>query len=487
MPLPKKIGSLVTIIFDARCCGCRARVENRGRRGPHHVPGLHIVDLVAPSASLSIRIEDDHFSSAVKMNDLSAIIKDRERELDELRRRAEEIDVARNEEERERMSALFNSLETQLLKERAERDVAIQKAAHGAEQEATSAIQRAKETLEGALRTRELQIFDAAEAEFSEAWRGREESLKRKFQTLLSDELDALKGELSAHYEGLLREKDDDAAKQAAETEELHQRQLEVLGEETERMAEELWHDACEQFDEAAEETLKREHKIAEQLRIENSELQANVRDKERQIEANERDLVDMQRARERDLVDAQRKLAESVSRVETSCNLKMEALSDDVEKLAKENRKILVAYQEAENECEIMREELGRVSDLELRYREQTRTAQTFQAERDRLRSQVGELTACNHLLERQSADLADEKGELVDRCRALDKATKDSKLASDGFAKEIARLSSEAEEARRENKRIDCELGDARQALVALKQKRRENAVETERRLKQ
>ncbi|EJK52706.1 hypothetical protein THAOC_27986 [Thalassiosira oceanica] len=384
------------------------------------------------------------------------------------------------------------------MKERSEREVAIQKAAQEAEQEATiaiqmakeeatSAIQRAKEEFEGELRTRELQILDAAEAECNDAWRGREESLKREFQILLSEELEGLKGELSAHYDLLLGAKDEElelAAKKMAEAEELHQRQLKVLGEETERMAEVLWHDACEQIDEAAEETIDR----VEQLRRENTELQTLVGDKTKQIEARERDLVDMQRANERELANMQRELAESVSRVETSCSIKLAALSDDVEKLSSERRKILLAYEEAENECEIMKEELGRVvSDLELRCREQTQTAQTFEAERDRLRSQVGELTACKELLQRQAADLAHEKAELVERCRTLDRASNESKLVNDGLAREITRLSGEAEEARRENTRINRELGDANQALAALKQERREAAAETDRRLKQ
>ena len=428
------------------------------------------------------------------MNDLASIIKDRERELDELRRRAEEVDVARNEEERERILAHFQSLETQLTKERAERDAAIQKAARDSEQEATIAIQRAKEEFEGELRKRELQILDAFDTDFNDAWRGREESLKREFRILLSDELDGLKAELSAHYEGLLGVKDEElvlrdkrAAEQMAGAEEKHQRHLELMGEETERMAEVLWHEAYEQFNDAAEETIAHERKIAEKLRSENSELQTLVRDKEKEIEARERDLVEMQRANALELADMQRGLAESVSKVETSCSLKVAALSDDVEKLSNEKRKVLLAYEEAENACEIMREELGRVSDLELRYRDQTQTSQTFAAERDRLRSQVGELTACKDLLTRQAADLADEKAELVERCRALDRVSKESKLANDGLANEIARLSTEAEEARRENKRIGRELGDAKEALAALKRERRESAAEADRRLKQ
>ncbi|KAL7447070.1 hypothetical protein ACHAXM_010741 [Skeletonema potamos] len=422
---------------------------------------------------------------AMNPSNLQQLINDKETELTKIRSLANEAALQREHEAKEETQRMLLQMEREVERIQRESEDTINRVTQQVENEAQMRIRNAMHEMEQYLECRQNEIHAAASLKMEKSWQGREDSLKKEVHLLLKNELDRQHDTLAAHYEGVIHSKDcnmklveEEMKQQLAKAEERHRTEIDAMKQQLDKVANEIWTDAREQFAAAADEEIERSRAATKsqckQLIDENSELRRSLDEKERVIKDNFRVMKDME--------DTFQDVASEVNRMHTK---EMDDISNQASRLMQDNARLKNALHEIGAENDHLKDELDQIKmmnrSLEVKCKDQLKVLDTVDMSKSESISRINELTVCNELLKRQMTDIVSENKALVaenekQRIVVNDLSCENKKQAS---AIDDLRETNQSREAR--GTTLEQKLHEARQQILSLEQENEVYATQT------
>ena len=432
------------------------------------------------------------------LSSLQQIICEKETELSRIRQAAADAAKQQEEEARGHLLHVIESMELEMEHTRQESELAIKDAVHRVEHDAANAIECARKEMEQSLQQRENDIFKAAHAKMEEEWSVREDHLRQEFETILSTELEEQHCKLTTQYESIIQDKvesikakEDEMKLQLSTLEEQHQQKIREMRQKMEIVAEEIWNDACEQFGAAADDKISQSLAFADEqceardeqismLLEERTMLQKLLNEKEALLEQQTKDLAKMKS-----------EWKDSESKLHSRYEKEMALLSDEATKLALDNEQLQHTLCEIESENDLLTRELTRcqleIKTLNTKYTEQKQLVNSSDGEKQRFESRIGELSACNQLLERQLSDMKEENKDLATSSKSLKKRIDNLVQVNEELSSKESTLSNRVDELQQKNDNIERRHNDSIAHINSLEHEQREYMREMEQRMKQ
>ena len=432
------------------------------------------------------------------LSSLQQIICEKETELSRIRQAAADAAKQQEEEARGHLLHMIESMELEMEHTRQESELAIKDAIHQVEHDAANAIECARKEMEQSLQQREDEIFKAAHAKMEEEWSVREDHLRQEFETILSEELEEQHCNLTTQYESIIQDKvesikakEDEMKLQLSTLEEQHQQKIREMRQKMEIVAEEIWNDACEQFGAAADD------KISQSLAF--ADEQCEARDEQISMLLEERTLLQkllnekeaLLEQQTKDLAKMKSEWKDSESKLHSRYEKEMALLSDEATKLALDNEQLQHTLREIESENDLLTRELTRcqleIKTLNTKCTEQKQLVNSSDSEKQRFESRIGELSACNQLLERQLSDMKEENKDLATSSKSLKKRIDNLVQVNEELSSKESTLSNRVDELQQENDNIERRHNDSIAHINSLEHEQREYMREMEQRMKQ
>lgn len=409
---------------------------------------------------------------------LSQIISEKESELARFRQAAADAARQKEEEVKGHMLEVLESLELEIERTRLESGLVIKAAIQQAESDASASIERAKMEMNEKLRQQEDEIFVAARSKIEEEWTAREVCLHGEFQAVLSSELENQHGRLTSQYGAIVQEKDiaikgieESMTRRIHEIEEGHLRMVGEMRKKMEEVAEEIWNEACTKFGVAADA------RIAHSLAIADAECTA--RDEQMSMLLEERVVLQKLLSEKEVLLEkSNRDLKETENASSDRCKRNGEEMSEIIEEarnLARDHDQMKKARHQMESENDLLRSELSQskaeYKALQSKHRKQREKTNSFDCEKQRYESRVGELSACKKLLDRQLEDVKEENKELTSVSEGLNKRIEELVRNNQQITDHVRELQQENHDLERKHNAVIAQIN-------SLEQERREYA---------
>jgi hypothetical protein len=416
---------------------------------------------------------------------LPQIISEKESELAQFRQAAADAARLKEDEVRGHMLEVMASMELEMERTRQESEHGIKTAIQQAEYDASARIERAKMEMNEQLRQRENEIFAAAYSKIEEEWTAREDHLRGEFQTVLSSELENQHDKLTSQYKAIVQQKEtamkadeEEMKRRIHEIEVDHQRKMSEMHQKMEKVAEEIWNEACTEFGAAVESRIAHSFAIADAECTERDDqistlleervvLQKLLSEKEVLLKKRSRDLTEMEKA----FSDRRKRHDEEMSEVK-----------EEARNLAINHYQMKKARKQMESENDLLRSELSKskmeYKELQGKLREQREKMNRFDCEKRRYESRVGELLACKQLLDRQLEDLKQENKELTMVSEGLNKRTEELVRINEKSSDKLSVLTNHVGEVQQKNHDLERKYNDAIAQISSLEQERRESA---------
>jgi len=410
------------------------------------------------------------------LSSLQTLINEKEQELSRMRKIAVDAAQHQEEEDREHMLNLLETAEQEVERCRRESELAVQEAISQAERDAEL-------TIEQTLQRKEGEIFQAAQLKMEEEWTNRENNLRKEFETILTNELE----EQQAHFDTILQEKeeinkatDDEIKLQLNKLEDHHQHQIEELHQKFEIVAEEIYQDAYDKVSAEADE------KISQSLAIADEQCQA--RDEQISLLLEERtalqqslDAKDLELKKSaEDCIKMEEMLKDSTSELSSRHDKEIALLSEEATHIALDSEQLQLSLHAIESENELMNRDLTQCKreykSLETKCIEQKEMINTFDSEKQRYESRIGELSACKQLLERQLLDSKEENNELTMNADQLKKKITELTSSNGDMSSNISSLNKHINELKDKHHNLDKRCDDATAHINSLEQERKD-----------
>lgn len=373
---------------------------------------------------------------------------------------------------------MLDSMALEMERTQQESELIIKAAVQHAESNAADSIEQAKMEMNEHLKQREDEMFISTRSKVEGEWTAREDCLRREFQTVLSLELKNQHVQLTSQYNEIVKQKDmaistnEEATKRRIhEMEEGHQHKVGELRQKMEVAAEEIWNEACTKFSATADERISHYLILADEqctardeqislLLKERVELQKLLSDKDVLVERINRDLKEIEKSSS----DRSRRNQKELSRV-----------IEEARHLARENDEMNKARKQMELDNGMLKNELSNYkiehNALQSKCRELKEMMNSFDCEKQRYESRIGELSACRQLLDHQLEDLREENKELTLVAEGLGR---NNERNSD----KISSLNANVSELQEKNHDLERKYNAAITQINSLEQERRDNA---------
>lgn len=436
----------------------------------------------------------------MSLSNLQHIICEKEKELTQIRKAA--ADAAQHQEEESRVHLLhvIETMELELEHVRRESEHLVEQATKDADRAASAKIECDRKELEREMQVREDEIFRLASSKMEEEWAAREDGLRQEFQSVLSAELrdqhsrhQVDLNQLAAHYDTIIQEHEkamadyeESTRHQMSSLEEQHRAQLDSASEQIDNVAQKVWSDACEHFNAAAEDTIctslaatdercnAKENQISDLL-TERSELQQQLSDKDSQLQDCLRDMGNMEDAMDDAALQMHRCHEEEVAR-----------LSDEIISLVSENK----ALQVMQSENDLLKRELtecrSRCKAIEAKCADQKEAVSGIDEEKVRSQRRVGELSACNQLLECQLLESRKENQQLSTNTEGLLKKIDELEAKNEDMSVKVTTAVNRIGELQRKNHDLERKCDSATAQVKSLEVERREYMIDMEDRIR-
>ena len=410
------------------------------------------------------------------LSSLQTLINEKESELSRMRQIA--VDAAQHQEEetRNHLLQLLETAEQELDHCRKECELAVNDAILQAERDAQLTIERTLQRKEG-------EIFQAAEAKMAEEWAKREENLRKEFETVLSAEIE----EQQAHFDTILQEKeeitratDDEIKLQLNKLEEQHQHQIEELHQKFEIVAEEIYQDACDKISVEADEKISQSLAIAdEQCQARDEQISLLLEERTALQQSLDAKDIELKKSVE-DCIKMEKKLKNSTSELSSRHDKEIALLSEEATHIALDSEQLQLSLHTLESENELMNRDLTQYKreykSLETKCAEQREMISTFNGEKQRYESRIGELSACKQLLERQLLDSKEENNDHAMNSELQKKKINELTSSNEDMTSNISSLNKQINELKDKHNNLEKRYNDATAHINSLEQERRD-----------
>lgn len=380
---------------------------------------------------------------------------------------------------------MLDSMALEMERTRQESELIIKAAVQHAESNAAASIERAKMEMNEHIKQQEDEMFLSIRSKIEGDWTAREDCLRREFQTVLSLDLKNQHVKLTSQYDEIVKQKDmaivanEEATKRRIhEMEEGHQNKVGELRHKMEVAAEEIWNEACTKFSATADERISHYLILADEqctardeqislLLEERVELQKLMSDKDVLVERIDRDLKEI----EKSSTDKSRRNKEELSRV-----------IEEARHLARENDEINKARKQMELDNGMLTNELSKYkiehNALQSKCRQLKEKVNSFNCEKQRYESHIGELSACRQLLDQQLKDLREENKELTLVSEGITNKIDELGRNDERNSDKISSLNATVSELQEKNHDLERKYNAAITQINSLEQERREYA---------
>jgi hypothetical protein len=378
---------------------------------------------------------------------------------------------------------MLDSMVLEMERTRQESELIIKAAVQHAESNAAASTERAKMEMNEHLKQREDEMLIAARSKIEEEWTAREDCLRREFQNVLTLELENQHVQLTSQHDAIVKQKDtvintneEASTRRLREMEEGHQRKVGELRQKMEVAAEEIWNEACTKFSAAADERISHYLILADEqctardeqislLLEERVELQKLLSDKDVLVEKSNRKMKEIEKSSS----DRSRRNQEELS-----------GIMEEARHLARENDEMNKARQQMELNNGMLKNELSQskieYNALQSKCRELKEKMNSFDCEKQRYESRIGELSACRQLLDRQLEDLREENKELTTVSEGLTKRIEELGRNNEMNSDKIASLNDNVSGLQEKNHDLERKYNSAVTQINSLEQERRE-----------
>lgn len=418
---------------------------------------------------------------------MQQIILEKEAELSRMRQTTADVTRQQEEEARNDLLHIVESLEMELERTTQESKIAMRQV----ESDAEATIDKAMKEIQREMEQRENEIYHASQSKLNKEWSLREECVRNEADAILSSGLEKQHCQLTSHYNDIIEEqnkvtnaREDELKLQIRTLQDDHQHHVEEMQKEMDMIAEEIWNDACEQFGLAADEKISQAIAVVDEqckARDEQISMLQNALDKKES-------LLDQ---RTKDLNKMENTLKESTSDLHSRHEKHMALLTEEATRIALDNEQLQQALHEVSLENDSLERELiqcrSDVKALETKCADQKGTINTSENEKQRLESRIGELSAREQLLERQLLDMKKENTMLETSSELLKKKIDTLIQTKEELSGKVLTLTNHVDQLKEKNHILEGKHNDTISHVKSLEQDKHEYIRETEYRLKQ